>query len=140
MKTKTKRLLMVFGAVMILGLAFGSGMKAGAATVTAPEPGSQGDPLISSSYLEKRLAEYGASFRIVKVKEDGTLSGPAGTQFVLYTGEAKATANLLDVTAGKLIKEGAYIEKYHMYIIPADNGGCKTTVNSTFYVQGEITE
>lgn len=47
---------MIIGAVLTLCMVFGAGVFTGAAT-TNVEPGSAGDPLITKSYLEERIAE-----------------------------------------------------------------------------------
>lgn len=46
----------VFGTILTLCVVFGAGVFTGAATSNA-EPGSSGDPLITKSYLEQRIAE-----------------------------------------------------------------------------------
>lgn len=121
---------------------FRFGMVAGAAT---SEPGTTGDPLITLSYLEKRLdqldgtsSESQAAYKKVSVTKGKQLIIEEGSEFVIYSGEATVFGNkgMLDLTSGGLVKSGGEANRYVNYLSPADASGVKAKVSCIIYVKG----
>ena len=117
------RITAIFAATMIIALAaFSAGRAYGAQD---GEAGSAGDPLITKSYLDLRLSELSQSggFKYSSLDKGYVASFGAGSRFVLYSGTATAKGNLVDLTDGKMLKNGADIEKFHEYLTTSDNSG-----------------
>lgn len=109
--------------IIATAISFGVGTKVGAAT---GEPGSMTDPLITESYLEQRLSQFtGGSYSLVSLEKGGSHTLPAGERIVLYSGEATAKGNLIDLTDGAILKSGNSVQRYHEYLISSDDGGIK---------------
>lgn len=151
MKNKVKRIGIVLGAgVIMLG-----------ATVAFSEPGSEGDPLVTLSYVEKKIDQLksyidqkgSGTWVVVEVPAGKSLICKDGTEIILRSGEAKSISKisreikngveiiidngLTDVTAGKDLKTDQFISKDHLLIIPRDDGrGAYCTTNSFFLVKG----
>lgn len=146
MKNKIKRIGIVLGAgVILLG-----------ATVVFSEPGTENDPLVSLSYIEKRMDQLksyvdqkvsGTSTKpesawvVVEVPAGKSIVCKDGTEIILRSGEAIAIASnlggLTDVTAGHDLKMDQLITKNHLLIIPRDDGrGAYCNTISIFLVKG----
>ncbi len=108
--------------IVLTAVAFGVGTRVGAAN---GEAGSMTDPLITDSYLEKRLSELGGSYSCNGAAKGDSLTFPAGGKFVLYSGNATAKGSLVDLTDGNLLKSGGTVQPYHEYLVPSDNSGLK---------------
>lgn len=134
-------------------------------TMVFSEPGSEKDPLISLSYLEKqldqlkdyideRLSNMGDknnssnSFQIVEISAGQSIIGKGGTEIILRggtgngPGKAKIIAmgkdGLSDLTAGKDLKRGEDVPFNHLLIVPRDDGrGVHAINDSVFLVKGE---
>lgn len=131
MENQWKKRLRI-AALAVTGMVlFGSGMKAGAATA---EPGSVGDPLITQSYLEQRLAQSGSVYECITLAKGSTLELSQGAQVILYTGTAKAKGSLIDTTAGTLASAGSVAERYHTYLAPADGSGLTASSACVIFV------
>ncbi len=120
------------------------------------EPGSEGDPLVTLSYVEQRMEQLqfyiddkieslpaggGNVFEVVNIKAGQSLIAREGTEIILRTGKAKAVASagggLSDVTAAKDIKNNAVIPANHLLIIPRDDGrGVKAITDIILMVKG----
>lgn len=120
------------------------------------EPGTQGDPLVTLSYVEQRMEQLkfyiddkieslpqsgGNVFVVVNIKAGQTLIAKEGTEIILRTGKANAVASagggLSDVTAAKDIKNNAVIPANHLLIIPRDDGrGVKAITDIILMVKG----
>ena len=134
-KKKKSKFWMAGGAVLAGTLIFCSGMQVGAAT---NEPGSAGDPLITLSYLEKRLEQSNNGYKCITLKRGELLSLTQGSQVILYTGTASVLKNLIDTTTGMLINGNAKAEKYHSYLAPADGSGFTAQTTCVIFLAGEI--
>ncbi len=95
--------------------------------------GSTNDPLITLSYLEKRLAESGSSttgevslFEVLELGEGDILMLGKSTEVILRAGIAKAFVSdlggLADVTEGYDLYMDQSIPKNHLIICPLDDG------------------
>jgi len=122
------------------------------------EPGTDSDPLITLSYLEKRIEEVkqyvdnktsgsdnsnSNKLEVIELQSGQRIIGKEGTEFILRSGRAVAKTSSLggisDVTAGVDLQEGENIPRNHQLIIPRDDGrGLIVTHDSTFIlVRGE---
>ena len=150
--SKFKRLCIgLSSAVILLG-----------ATVVFSEPGSENDPLVSLSYVEKKIEQLkyyvdekinnknnenvtSNSWQPVEVLKGQALICKEGTEIILRSGEANAITiikggienGLTDVTLGKDLKMDESIKNNHLLIVPRDDGrGAKAIKNSFFLVKG----
>jgi len=106
------------------------------ASANVPEPGSEGDPIVTKSYVDKvfnNLKEYidaksggSISFEIVYLERGQLLIGDKSTEIILRSGIASAVdsemGGLADVTAGKDIRNGEMVSQNHLLIVPRDDG------------------
>ena len=110
-----------------------------AATVAvfAADPGSEGDPLISKSYLEGPFAEWvrglvaenkaePAVFTVESFKKGEKVTFQAGTELILRMGKATVVATekggLADATDGFDLQNGAAFPSNHLLIVPVGDG------------------
>lgn len=133
-KQKKRKLWMTGAAVLVGTVLFCSGMTVGAAT---GEPGSAGDPLITRSYLEQQLENFSAGYECITLKKGETLSLTQGAQVILYTGNAWVKGSLVDITTGSLTTAGKAAEKYHSYLVPADESGFTAESTCVIFLSGE---
>ncbi len=121
--------------VLLVGTGFVSGRYAGAAPGT---PGSEGDPLVTLSYLEKRLQGNSAVSAKVKLEKGQRLTGTPGTTLILLGGSVTAAGNgLIDVTEGCMAKEETSLFPYHSYVVTEEGAGCEALSGCTVFVSGE---
>lgn len=130
-----KKILCIAAGLALLVTAFVSGHYAGAASKT---PGSAGDPLLTLSYLEKRLAEYGTTCEKVTLSRGQVLTGALGTEIVVLSGSATALGDgVVDITEGRLTQEDTSLFLYHKYILTEGYSGCEALSTATILVYGE---
>lgn len=133
-KVKKKIFCIAAGIALVIA-AFTSGRYAGAASKT---PGSAGDPLLTLSYLEKRLEEYGNACEKVTLSRGQTLTGVPGTEFVILGGSVTALgAGVVDITEGRLTEEDTSLFLYHKYILTEDGSGCEALSAATVLIYGK---
>ena len=108
------------------------------------EPGSENDPLVTKSYVDKALFNLkqhvdsrsggSASFEIVYLEQGQQLIGDRGTEIILRSGIGTVvdTGNggLADITEGKDITNGENVLQNHLLIVPRDDGRGVKAVNS----------
>lgn len=149
---KGKRIL---GVVLILVI----GMILGGFGRTAfSEPGSQDDPLVTMSYVDKRIEQLKYyidekigqpnssenGLEVVEVKEGQSIIGKAGTEIILRGGKAQVIAGelggLCDMTAGVDLKMWKDVSANHLLLVPRDDGrGVYAIEDATFIVRGKYT-
>lgn len=138
-----KKLLGIIVIGVLCTAMFRFGMVAGAATSA---PGSTGDPLITQSYLEKRLSELEESLTSVKtgykkvsVTKGKQLIVGEGSEFVIYSGEADILGEkgMINLTTGKLVKKDTKTVRYEHYLSPGKASGIKAVISCVIYVNGE---
>jgi len=135
MKERKNRKFIFTGIAVLTGIIlFCSGMTVGAAT---NEPGSAGDPLITRSYLEQQLEGMGAGYECITLKKGETLSLAQGAVMILYTGTASVEGSLIDTTDGILAAAGTKVQKYHTYLVPADESGFTAGGTCVIFLSGE---
>ncbi len=130
-------------------------------SVVFSEPGSEKDPLISLSFLEKRLEQFknyiderlanvdsGSNsypanrLEVVEIVAGQSLIGKAGTEIILRGGKARVIAGelggLSDVTGGKDLGMDVLVPDNHLLIVPRnDNRGVAAITDAIFLVRGE---
>ncbi len=128
-------------------------------SVVFSEPGSEKDPLVSISYVDKKIAEVknyiddkisknengntesSSQLEIVDVKKGQALIGEMGTEIILRGGEATAIASelggLSDLTEGKDLPMGTSIKSNHLILVPrSDQRGVYAITDAIFIVRG----
>lgn len=84
-------------------------------------PGSEGDPVVSKSYVDEKT-----SFSPVQLAEGQRLIGGEGAEIILRSGEASAIDNgengVSDLTAGADLMSGAPVGLNHLLLVPRDDG------------------
>lgn len=138
----------VFCLLLIALAVFRAGVSVGA---SGNEPGSAGDPLVTQSYLEKRLketagqkgntnsgTESNTSYKKVTVSSGKTITGSAGAEFVIYSGSGSiiGASGLINLTTGEKFSSGKTAVKYCVYLISEENCGIRMTSNSVVFVKG----
>lgn len=137
---KLKVKIFWIAGILFMGIfMFRAGMSAGAAS---SQPGSVGDPLITKSYLEKRLSEIQSntsSYIKVSVAKGKTITASAGTELILYSGSGTVIGSngLLNLSSGELFKQGTILALYSIYFSPSNSSGMKATSNMVLYVKGK---
>ena len=135
--------LLIIGVIVFA--TFKAGMVAGAASAT---PGTTQDPLITQSYLEKRLSEIGtesqsgsASYRKISVAKGSELVVEDGSEFVLYSGEGvvQGEKGVMNLCAGSIEEKGNTTELYQNYLALSSESGIKATKSCIIYVKGSYT-
>lgn len=130
--------------VLLLAVAVLAG---GLGAYAAGTAGTQGDPLISMSYLDdvlapsirsaytsrieseareleesvqNSLADAAGAFEAVSLAEGEGTPCPAGTQLLFRSGTAAATAALTDLTTGESLAAGSALTANHLYLATDD--------------------
>ncbi|CCQ96812.1 conserved exported hypothetical protein [[Clostridium] ultunense Esp] len=153
-KNKVKKTILILG---LLSIILGS-------KVVFSEPGSEKDPLVSLSYLEKRIDQLkyyideklsnggennnlSNSFEVVEISAGQSIIGKDGTEIILRggrgngPGRAKIVAlgkdGLSDLTVGKDLIRDEEVPLNHLLIVPRDDGrGVYAMNDSVFLVKG----
>ncbi len=161
MKEKLKIKILSVVTIMLVLVIIGQGVYA-----STKEPGSEGDPIITQSYLESeinKLKNYinqkisspgssdpsaGLTYEVVELKNGQCLIAGAGTEVILRSGKATAVVGkdslggLSDVTGGseKDIEQGEKIPANHLLVISRDDGrGICALMDSFLLVRGKYT-
>ncbi|MBQ3109793.1 MAG: hypothetical protein IJC69_01445 [Clostridia bacterium] len=137
MKTITNRTLTIILALTFLV----------AIAVSAAEPGSPEDPLISKSYVETNLIPYVnkvSSYTVVNLSANQMLIGDAGCEIILRMGTATVIATekggLCDITLGGDWPHGSAVPANHNLIVPLSDGrGIKADTDIIIMVKGTYT-
>lgn len=153
MKNKIKKIGIGLSAMIILL----------GATAVFSEPGSESDPLVTLSYVEKKIDQLKyyvdekignkntdnknvSSWVVVEVPTGKSLICKDGTEIILRSGDSRAIAivvngimnGLTDVTAGKDLAMEEKIIANHLLIVPRDDGrGARALTNCFFLVKGD---
>lgn len=153
MKNKIKKIGIGLSAMIILL----------GATAVFSEPGSESDPLVTLSYVEKKIDQLKyyvdekignkntdnknvSSWVVVEVPAGKSLICKDGTEIILRSGDSRAIAivvngimnGLTDVTAGKDLAMEEKIIANHLLIVPRDDGrGARALTNCFFLVKGD---
>lgn len=127
---KKRKNLWFAGTLLVAGVFlgwFGKGFAAGDPAL----PGSEGDPLVSRSYVDAK-----SRMLVVEIPAGKQLLGSAGTEIIVRSGSATAIDTLMgglsDVTGGKDLKKGDPAPANHLLIVPRDDGRGILAVTSLF--------
>ena len=93
-------------------------------------PGSDSDPLVSKSFVEKYIQDFvknsSGDWQIVQLSSGKVLSCGSGTEFVVRSGKAVAvdsTGNgISDLTDGINVMAGQTVAKNHLFLVPRSDG------------------
>lgn len=137
MKKITKRILAAVLSVVCIVAVF----------VSAAEPGSVEDPIISKSYVDTTLMPYinrVSSFTVVNLTAGQMLIGEAGCEVILRMGSATVISTekggLCDVTIGGDWPNGSPVPANHNLIVPVSDGrGVKADTDIIVMVKGTYT-
>ena len=112
-------------------------LLAATVAVFAADPGSEGDPLITKSYLEGPFADWvrgkiaenkvePAVFTVQSFKKGEKVTFEAGTELILRMGKATVVATdkggLADATDGYDLQNGMAFPSNHLLIVPVEDG------------------
>ena len=138
-------------------IALGSAVLLLGSTVVFSEPGTESDPLVTLSYVNRSIEQVKTyidqkvsnstntstsdSLEVVNVEKGKFLIGEAGTEIILRGGSAKAIVSnlggLSDITEGVDLGKDVSIPANHLLIIPRDDGrGVYCVTDSIFMVRG----
>ena len=118
-----------------------------AAAAAADTPGTEGDPIVTKSYVDSQIARISsggtasATYVVVEVSAGQKLLGKSGTEIILRSGEATAIDNgangVSDITAGKDLMTGQSVGQNHLLLVPKDDGrGIQATTDLFVMVRG----
>lgn len=118
-------------AALLLGFLLG-----GAVLAEGSAPGSEVDPLVAKSYVDKFL-----QLEVVNLRSGQSLLAEGGTEIILRGGRAVVIASplggLCDVTQGRDLSAGEVIPANHLLIVPRDDGrGVKAETDTILMVRG----
>ena len=134
-----KKIGIVISFIAIIFIVFKVGLEVGAATT---EPDSAGDPLITKSYLNKRLEELSGGgsggYKKVTIKKNEALTASEGTEIILYSGSAtvKGQDGLINLSSGELFKSGNTMVKYNIFLSPDSDCGIKANTTAILFIKG----
>lgn len=111
----------------------------------AADPGTDGDPLITKSYIDSVVYPYidnSARFTVVEVPANKSVICSAGTELILRMGTCSVIGTqkggVSDVTMGFDLAHGTNIQGNHLLIVPLDDGrGVKTSTNCLIMIKGK---
>ena len=153
---KNKKLILLVAALLILAAGVGVGAYA------ASNYGTQSDPLVAKSYLDKTLtpalqAEFetkldaevkkledeisglgGTNFSSVSLAAGQSLSANSGCEIILRSGSAEAVGEtgLTNVTEGSSLAAGQAIPQNHLLMAASEGDGVKASSAVTLLVRG----
>lgn len=121
-----------------------------AAAAAADTPGSEGDPVVTKSYVDTQIAKLKGggtasdTYVVAELKAGQRLLGKGGTEIILRSGEATAIDNgangVSDITAGKDLMTGQSIGQNHLLLVPKDDGrGIQAITDLFVMVRGSYT-
>lgn len=128
------------GALLLAAALAGAGTVAGHLVgAAAPEPGSDADPLVAKSYVDRL-----AVLQVLELKSGQTVRAAAGTELILRAGRAAAVTSpqggLADLTAGRDIQAGEAVPVNHLLLIPRGDGrGLKALTPAVILARGGAT-
>ena len=110
----------------------------------AAEPGTDGDPLITKSYIDSVVYPYIDSttqFKVVDVPANKSVICSAGTELILRMGNCSVIGTqkggVSDVTMGFDLADGIVVQGNHHLICPLDDGrGLKTSTTCLVMIKG----
>lgn len=109
----------------------------------AAEPGTEGDPLVTRSYIESVVYPQ-TRFQVVNVSAGKSVICSAGTELILRMGTCSVIGTqkggLSDVTMGFDLADGTVVQGNHLLIAPLDDGrGVKASSDCILMIKGGYT-
>ncbi len=109
----------------------------------AADPGTEGDPLVTRSYIES-VVYPATKFQVVNVSAGKSVICSSGTELILRMGTCSVIGTqkggLSDVTMGFDLANGTNVQGNHLLITPLDDGrGVKTSTDCIFMIKGNYT-
>ena len=126
---KRRNVIIIICLVLVLGVS--------CAVAAGSTPGSDGDPLVSQSYVDAKT-----TYTPIQLTAGQSLIGKEGTEIILRSGEATAIGNtengISDVTGGADLMTGTPVQLNHLLLTPRDDGrGIKAVTDIWVMVRGE---
>ena len=159
MNEKLRKIAVFLAAVAIGAGLFSAGMAFGAGT---GEPGSQGDPIVTLSYLESRLSDLnsggnvnnagnGASnseilnngqdsgFKKLILPKGRSISLSEGGTLIVYSGSGRIGegGGMLNLSTGEMFESGNSAVLYTIFMAVGDDSSVVALSNMTVYVMGK---
>lgn len=149
-----KKILFAVLAVAIMVGTFSAGKALGAQNA---EPGTQGDPLVTLSYLESRLAQLdeneatvtslsggssvSSGFIRLRLEKGQSIILADGGEVVVYSGNGTVlgTTGMLSLSTSELFEKGMSVVLYNHYLALGGTSGVRATGSMIVYVRGEYT-
>lgn len=136
---KKTALVIVAALVIVFGLVYG-------VYAANSEPGSEGDPLVTKSYVDSQLEKYAGQsmeWQVADLLTGQQLIAEAGTEIILRAGKAVVVDTTIngipDLTDGTNITAGKSIVKNHHLLIPRTDGrGIKATEKAVVMYKGTV--
>lgn len=106
----------------------------------AAQPGTEGDPLVTKSYIESAVIPQ-TKFQVVEVPAGKNVIGDAGTEMILRMGTCSVVGTqkggVSDVTMGFDLADGVVVQGNHLLIVPLSDGrGVHTGTNCILMIKG----
>ena len=116
-------------------------------SVSGAQPGTDGDPIVTKSYIDGVVTPYVnkmSSFKVVDVPEKKSVILSAGSEVILRMGVCTVIGNskggLSDVTMGYDLPDATVIQGNHLVIAPLNDGrGVWTATSCKLMIKGEYT-
>lgn len=113
----------------------------------AAQPGTDGDPLVTKSYIDGVVYPYidtASTFKLVTLKAGTSAVCDAGTELILRMGSCtvigSASGGLSDVTMGYDLPSGTAVQGNHLLITPVGDGrGVQASSDCLILVKGHYT-
>jgi hypothetical protein len=136
-----RRTAVICAVVLVCAVTAATALAARAADAA---PGSESDPVVTKSYVDRLVSEAGGAFLPLEVSAGQRLIGGTGTEIILRTGEASAIGNdvngISDLTGGADLPTGAAVTRNHLLIVPRDDGrGVAATTDIWLMIRGPYT-
>jgi hypothetical protein len=126
MDNKSKSYILYKRAALICLAALACVVMTAAVRAASAEPGSESDPVVTKSYVDKQLAAVGGVFTPVEITAGKRLIGGAGAEIILRSGEAVIVSGgsngVSDLTGGSDLPAGAPVSPNHLLLVPRDDG------------------
>ncbi|MCR5324314.1 MAG: hypothetical protein K6E85_13735 [Lachnospiraceae bacterium] len=157
MNDKLRKIVIFLGAVAAAAGLFGAGMAFGAG---GAEPGSQGDPIVTLSYLDSRLAALGvendrnagqadtsgngsagnavdAGFSKLTLTKGQSIALSDGGMLIVYSGNGRIGGEgMLNLSTDEMFESGNSAVLYTVFMATGNDGCVDALGNMTVYVMG----
>ncbi|NLJ34460.1 MAG: hypothetical protein GX349_07725 [Firmicutes bacterium] len=130
MFTKGRFVLILVAALLLAFLIRGGVLAQG------PLPGSEDDPLVGKSYVDKYI-----KLEVVNLEAGQCLLADGGAEIILRGGQGRAITSplggLADVTQGRDVGSGEVIAANHLLLVPRSDGrGVKAVTDLILLIRG----